>query len=618
MAALRFAVLVLCAYLLPLSPGQIVAPGPQAGIVLKERPGLLITNCAIHTQRVFLRIDPRAIYQRLYRAPSTEDREMSFSATQWTEQALSMAESAISHQLANLGKFVDTQSELAVPPAQGSRARRSLASRPRPRQRRFIASLLLAASALGSLFSLGTSSFNAVSLNTVRNQVDEIQNELPHLRDLVLTQSKQSTALAQTVRGTLVVLNAHSETLNKTARMLSALQNVVYVDYAHTMFLNSLVEELLRDFGSSAESLAQGRIPPYLVPISMVQNILASALGGAVSETQAHLAFSLGSTIPLHVDPVTRELAFLLSLPVIKTDSIYRLKSVLNVGSWQGSNLVRVETPEMVAYHDTNPGLYLAPSLQLCKLTKSIHYVCQSKPFIADSTSGICGLKAMTLTSKCRATVTPRYQVHDTRAIAVDHRWLVTSNQNEARLSYPAHDTLTRMTLPNQTMFIQVPKGAILHIGSLALYHLGSEEEMQAEVELSSFYHEHKFQLDPTLEGELKHRGQQVVSLAPVDQVIHALSTLDHSTVPVFTHGWSGIEAFTLALVCLGFATVSPILCSICRRLQVAQRQINLILKTKGSDGEKEEEEVELNEQPPGKDIFRLAPKLRLGGPPTV
>ncbi len=41
-----------------------------------------------------------------------------------------------------------------------------------------------------------------------------------------------------------------------------------------------------------------------------------------------------------------------------------------------------------------------------------------------------------------------------------------------------------RINLPNQTLWITVPKGAILHIDELALYHL-TNDECQAEIEIS-------------------------------------------------------------------------------------------------------------------------------------
>ncbi len=59
---------------------------------------------------------------------------------------------------------------------------------------------------------------------------------------------------------------------------------------------------------------------------------------------------------------------------------------------------------------------------------------------------------------------------------------------------YPQHDqppshainttATTRINLPNQMLWITVPKGVILHIDELALYHL-TDDEYQVEIEIS-------------------------------------------------------------------------------------------------------------------------------------
>ncbi len=55
-----------------------------------------------------------------------------------------------------------------------------------------------------------------------------------------------------------------------------------------------------------------------------------------------------------------------------------------------------------------------------------------------------------------------------------------------------------RIILRNQTLWITVPKGSILHIDELALYHL-TDNEYQAEIEISPFFKQHSFVLDPEL-----------------------------------------------------------------------------------------------------------------------
>ncbi len=159
----------------------------------------------------------------------------------------------------------------------------------------------------------------------------------------------------------------------------------------------------------------------------------------------------------------------------------------MNVGFWQGNTYVKIHTPEVVAYHDSNEQLYLAPKLKMCTLTKDIHFLRPSKPFVRDNTEGICGLEAMRPDASCPADATPRSQVEVTQAEIVRNRWLVNTPARTATLTYDQHDTATRISLPNQTLWITVPKGSILHIDELALYHL-TDDEYQAEIEISPFF----------------------------------------------------------------------------------------------------------------------------------
>ncbi len=194
---------------------------------------------------------------------------------------------------------------------------------------------------------------------------------------------------------------------------------------AQTQLLTTLMTDMLREVSSSIDNLAMGRIPHYLIPFSLVQNILTSATAGPSNPIQTHLAFSLGSAIPLYVDSEAGHLAFLLSLLIIDANNIYRLKDVVNVGFWQGNIHVKIHTPEVVAYHDNNEQLYLAPNLKMCTLTKDIHFLCPSKPFIRDNTEVICGLESIRPDTSCPAESTPRSQVEVTQAKIIGNRWLV-------------------------------------------------------------------------------------------------------------------------------------------------------------------------------------------------
>lgn len=231
------------------------------------------------------------------------------------------------------------------------------------------------------------------------------------------------------------------------------------------------------------------------------------------------------------------DLAFLINLPIIDSDNIYRLKDVVNVGFWQGATHVKIHTPEMVTYHDSNEQLYLAPNLRMCTLTKDVHYLCPSKPFIRDNTEGICGLEAMQVDIHCPAQATPRSQIEMTQAEIIGNRWLVNTPAWTATLSYAQHDTIVRITLPNQTMWINVPKGSILHIDDLALYHL-SDDEYKTELEISPFFNQHSFNLDPELEQRIKEEETQLINLTPVKTALEAIAHLPPPSSPII-QSWS-------------------------------------------------------------------------------
>ena len=90
------------------------------------------------------------------------------------------------------------------------------------------------------------------------------------------------------------MLNAQSNTLSKILGTVSTLGNILEVDHAHTQLVTMLMADLLRDTMSSIDSLATGRIPPYLVPLSLVEEILATATSEMITPLQAHLAYTLG------------------------------------------------------------------------------------------------------------------------------------------------------------------------------------------------------------------------------------------------------------------------------------------------------------------------------------
>ncbi|KAJ8333830.1 hypothetical protein SKAU_G00411490 [Synaphobranchus kaupii] len=124
-------------------PNDIVTPGPPSGIVLQEAPGLLLTNCRVYTQRVYVRLDPKDVYQKHIKSPIELSTDGRYVETQ-TGNTLEHARLTTIHILEQLQKFLVTEEELS-----GTK-----------RQKRFLGGLLAAASAIGSLFSVGLSAAN--------------------------------------------------------------------------------------------------------------------------------------------------------------------------------------------------------------------------------------------------------------------------------------------------------------------------------------------------------------------------------------------------------------------------------------------------------------------------
>ncbi len=90
-----------------------------------------------------------------------------------------------------------------------------------------------------------------------------------------------------------------------------------------------IMTNMLREVSSLIENLAMNRIPHYLIPLSLVQNVLTSATAGPVSLIQTHLAFSLGSIIPLYIDQEAGDLG----TPMSKSTLLKSLRIMITTSS---------------------------------------------------------------------------------------------------------------------------------------------------------------------------------------------------------------------------------------------------------------------------------------------
>ncbi|CAJ1064733.1 hypothetical protein LDENG_00238730%2C partial [Xyrichtys novacula] len=270
-----------------------------------------------------------------------------------------------------------------------------------------------------------------------------------------------------------------------------------------------------------------------------IQDLLSTATREAITPLQAHLAYTLDSAVLIYVNLEDREIAFLINLPIIASGSIYRLKDVVN-------------TPPVVAYHDSNPDLYLAPNLRMCTRTKDIHYRCPSKPFVWDSTNGLCGLTTMVPDTRCPTTARHRSQVTVTQAERVGHRWLVNTPTKTAIVNYDQHDTATRISLLDQTMWIEVPPNAILHIDDIALYYL-NPDQIETEIEVPAFFSKHTLQLDPSTIFQIQYAGTQTTDLTPVDDVLIDIRSQEKSPLQPIVYVWSTPDTLLATTIGLGY-----------------------------------------------------------------
>ncbi len=204
----------------------------------------------------------------------------------------------------------------------------------------------------------------------------------------------------------------------------------------------------------------------------------------------------------------------------------------------------------------------------MCLLTKDIHFL-----FLRDNTEGICGLESIRPDTSCPADATPRSQVEVTQAEIIGNRRLVNTPARTATLTYNQHDTATRIILPNQTLWITVPKGSILHIDDLALYHL-TDDEYQAEIEISPFFKQCSFVLDPKLEERIKEERMQLIDLTPVDTTLKAIARLPPAGVPII-RSWSAADTALCISTIVGYVVTLTLAFLLHKRENAIQESFN-------------------------------------------
>ncbi|ROI73782.1 hypothetical protein DPX16_22893 [Anabarilius grahami] len=335
-------------------------------------------------------------------------------------------------------------------------------------------------------------------------------------------------------------LATQSQTLQTICKYWKVFQN----DFARNQLVMALMTDLLREVSISMDRVAMNRIPQY-----PMQTVLDFATGRPTKTVPAHLADSLGAAILLHVDPKQSKVALLLNPPSVETDNIYRPKDKVNVRWWQCNTHAKKHTSDVIAYHNSNPRLCLAPHFCRCSVTKDFQYFCPNQLFLRNHTEGMGRLLLMISDTRCPAEAKPRTQVIGTQAKIVGDRLLVHTPTHAATLTYNQYNTTTRVSLPNPSTWIQVPLGPILHLNHLVAYCLSSEE-YQSKLEIPSSSRNHHHTLDPGLELRIDKGGSQLNDSTPIDAALQALSRLPVLTSSPIAQAWTAANT----ALCLSMA----------------------------------------------------------------
>ncbi|CAB1332264.1 unnamed protein product [Coregonus sp. 'balchen'] len=179
--------------------------------------------------------------------------------------------------------------------------------------------------------------------------------------------------------------------------------------------------------------------------------------------------------------------------------------------SWDGADWTtkavkhaQLDTAHMLAqlqkFTEHNPDFYLTPNLLMCTLTKDVHYLCPSKPFVRDNTERLCGLKPITSEEHCRAKLTARGGVTTTQVEVVGNQWLINTPFMSATMTYECHDSTTQLNLPNQTISVKVPEGANIRIDNLALYQL-PDDRIDTDIEMP--FAKSSLELPPAIQNQI-------------------------------------------------------------------------------------------------------------------
>lgn len=164
--------------------------------------------------------------------------------------------------------------------------------------------------------------------------------------------------------------------------------------------------------------------------------------------------------------------------------------------------------------------------------------------------------------------------VMETKVERAGDQWLVSTPKHEAVMSYGQHDTATQMQLPNQTVFIKVPQGTVVHIDDIVLHHLHSED-YSTDVEAIDALRGHNFTIEDTLRQQLLSEGTKVVQFSLDQSGFHANTLSPLARTPI--NPWSAIAVAALGLTLCGWIITALIAARLLNYIQTLHNKLNTL-----------------------------------------
>ncbi len=105
------------------------------------------------------------------------------------------------------------------------------------------------------------------------------------------------------------------------------------------------------------------------------------------------------------------------------------------------------------------------------------------------------------------------------------------------------------------------------------MYHL-TNDEYQAEIEISPFFKQHSFVLDPELEERIKEEGTQLIDLTPVDTALEAIARLPPAGAPII-RSWSAADTALCISTIVGYVATLTLAFLLHKRVNAVQESFN-------------------------------------------